>query len=65
MGAGVPAPSCSSLTSFPLVDSNVTEAFDAQRHVEPMGPLVRHRVRGWPGGCQPSSGQVTAPGFPR
>lgn len=65
MGAEVLPPFCSSLTSFPLVDSNVTEAFGAQRHIEPRGPLVRQHVRGWSGACHPSSRQVTAPGFPR
>lgn len=48
-------PFCSSLTSFPLVDSNVTEAFGAQRRIEPRGPLVRHHVRGWCGVCHPIS----------
>ncbi|OXB69223.1 hypothetical protein ASZ78_011343 [Callipepla squamata] len=43
-------------------DSNVTEAFGAQRHIEPRGPLVRHDGKGWFRGCHLSSRRVTAPG---
>lgn len=37
---GVPALSCSNLPPTTSAGSNVTEAFGAQRRVEPKGPLV-------------------------
>lgn len=37
---GVPALSCSNLPPTTSADSNMTEAFGAQRRVEPKGPLV-------------------------
>lgn len=37
---GIPAPSYPNLPPSNSADSNVTEAFGAQRRVEPKGPLV-------------------------
>lgn len=64
-GQGSRPPPAPTSRLFPPADSNVTEAFGAQRSIEPRGPLVRHRGRGRAGrlGCLGSGslGDVTGP----